>query len=96
MAELHAAGKTLGVTEGDVLGLVMMKILRHFTGRTPFFGEWAEFDPEGYAAAVAQMEANQAAEAEWAESEEAQAVCEHGLSAWLCAGPGHYPMDDDY
>jgi hypothetical protein len=59
-------------------------------------GEWAEFDPEGYAAAVAQMEANQAAEAEWAESEEAQAVCEHGMSAWLCAGPGHYPMDDDY
>ena len=44
MAELHAEGKTLGVTEGDVLGLVMMKILRHFTGRTPFFGEWAEFD----------------------------------------------------
>jgi L-arabinose isomerase len=44
MAELHAEGKTLGVTEGDVLGLVMMKILRHFTGQTPFFGEWAEFD----------------------------------------------------
>lgn len=19
--------------------------------------------------------------------------CEHGLSAWLCAGPGHYPSD---
>jgi hypothetical protein len=19
--------------------------------------------------------------------------CEHGLSAWLCAGPGHYPTD---
>lgn len=19
--------------------------------------------------------------------------CEHGLSLWLCAGPGHYPMD---
>jgi hypothetical protein len=19
--------------------------------------------------------------------------CEHGLSSWLCAGPGHYPMD---
>jgi hypothetical protein len=19
--------------------------------------------------------------------------CEHGLAAWLCAGPGHYPMD---
>jgi L-arabinose isomerase len=44
MAELHAEGKSLGVTEGDVLGLIMMKILRQFTGRTPFFGEWAEFD----------------------------------------------------
>jgi len=44
MAELHAEGKALGVTEGDVLGLAMMKIMRHFTGRTPFFGEWAEFD----------------------------------------------------
>jgi hypothetical protein len=21
-------------------------------------------------------------------------TCEHGLSAWLCAGPGHYPPDD--
>lgn len=20
--------------------------------------------------------------------------CEHGLSAWLCAGPNHYPADD--
>jgi len=44
MAELHAEGKSLGVTEGDVLGLIMMKIMRHFTGLTPFFGEWAEFD----------------------------------------------------
>ncbi len=44
MAELHEEGKTLGVTEGDVLGLIMMKIMRHFTGLTPFFGEWGEFD----------------------------------------------------
>ena len=44
MAELHAEGDVLGVTEGDVPGLVMMKIMRHLTGRTPFFGEWAEFD----------------------------------------------------
>lgn len=22
-------------------------------------------------------------------------TCDHGLSAWLCAGPGHYPMDGD-
>ena len=44
MAELHAEGKSLGVTEGDVLGLIMMKIMRRFTGLTPFFGEWSEFD----------------------------------------------------
>jgi len=44
MAELHEEGKSLGVTEGDVLGLVMMKIMRHFTGLTPFFIEWNEFD----------------------------------------------------
>ena len=22
--------------------------------------------------------------------------CEHGLSAWLCAGPGHYPADNHF
>jgi len=44
MAELHAEGKSLSVTEGDVLGLIMMKIMRHFTGLTPLFGEWSEFD----------------------------------------------------
>ena len=57
-------------------------------------GGWQESDPEGYAAALARMRANAADAAEWAESEEAQAVCEHGMSAWLCAGPGHYPMDE--
>jgi hypothetical protein len=25
---------------------------------------------------------------------EAAGTCEHGLSAALCCGPGHYPMDD--
>ena len=44
MAELHADGRVLGVTEGDVIGLLMMKVLRSFTGLTPFFGEWGEFD----------------------------------------------------
>lgn len=23
-------------------------------------------------------------------------TCDHGLSAWLCAGPGHYPTDDQF
>jgi hypothetical protein len=22
-------------------------------------------------------------------------LCEHGLSAWLCAGPQHYPYDEE-
>jgi hypothetical protein len=26
-------------------------------------------------------------------TEEDLAECEHGLAAWLCAGPGHYPDD---
>ncbi|WGH21132.1 hypothetical protein SEA_CASSIA_59 [Arthrobacter phage Cassia] len=24
------------------------------------------------------------------------ATCEHGLSSWLCAGPGHYPADHPF
>jgi L-arabinose isomerase len=44
MVRLAAVGKTLGVTEGDVLGLIMMKIMHHFTGLIPFFSEWSEFD----------------------------------------------------
>jgi hypothetical protein len=27
-------------------------------------------------------------------TEVASETCEHGLSAWLCAGPGHYPADE--
>lgn len=26
-------------------------------------------------------------------TEEELALCEHGMAAWLCAGPSHYPMD---
>ena len=22
-------------------------------------------------------------------------ICEHGMSAWLCMGPNHYPSRDD-
>jgi len=57
-------------------------------------GELIEFAPEEHARLVAVMKANQAAQVAWEESEEANATCEHGMSAWLCAGPGHYPMDD--
>lgn len=35
-----------------------------------------------------------AADAAAAEAMEATpGQCEHGLAAWLCAGPGHYPQD---
>jgi len=43
LAELHQSGFP-GVTEGDVIGLVMMKILHHLTGNMPYFLEWSEFD----------------------------------------------------
>lgn len=44
VAELLNEGRVMAVTEGDVPGLIMMKIMRHLTKRTPFFGEWGEFD----------------------------------------------------
>jgi L-arabinose isomerase len=34
------------VAEGDVVGLIMMKILHHLSGHMPFFLEWSEFDVE--------------------------------------------------
>ena len=43
LAELHRAGFP-GVAEGDVIGLIMMKILQHLAGKMPFFLEWSEFD----------------------------------------------------
>src|SRR6185295_8007095 len=46
MAELHARGDVMCLTEGDVPGLIIMKILRALAGQTPFFGEYAEFDVE--------------------------------------------------
>ena len=45
LAELHRAGFP-AVAEGDVIGLIMMKILRHLSGDMPFFLEWSEFDVE--------------------------------------------------
>ena len=42
--QLLTGDQALVVTEGDVLGLIVSKILKDFTGRTPFFGEWEEID----------------------------------------------------
>jgi len=44
--ELDRDGKCLGITEGDVIGLVMMKILQHLAGCTPFQLEFSEFNVE--------------------------------------------------
>lgn len=30
------------------------------------------------------------------DDEEDIETCEHGLSAWLCAGPMHYPDDREF
>lgn len=44
VSELLAKDIALTVTEGDVLGLIMSKVLKDFSGITPFFGEWEEID----------------------------------------------------
>lgn len=62
----------------------------------PFDACGHDLSEEEYDRLLKQQDSIRKAAAEWAESEEAQATCVHGMSAWLCAGPGHYPMDDDY
>lgn len=44
VSEILLSDKALAVTEGDVIGLIMCKVLKDFTGYTPFFGEWEEAD----------------------------------------------------
>jgi L-arabinose isomerase len=44
VSEILRSDKALAVTEGDVIGLIMCKVLKDFTGHTPFFGEWEEYD----------------------------------------------------
>ena len=46
LSELLKEEGALAVTEGDILGLVMSKVLKDFSGITPFFGEWEEIDTE--------------------------------------------------
>ncbi len=45
LSDLHRRGFACAA-EGDVIGLIMMKILQHLTGNMPFFVEWSEFDVE--------------------------------------------------
>ncbi len=44
LAEILSTDQGLAVTEGDVLGLIVSKVLKDATGHTPFFGEWEEID----------------------------------------------------
>jgi len=44
LAEILSTDQAIAVTEGDVLGCIMSKILKDFTGHTAFFGEWEELD----------------------------------------------------
>jgi L-arabinose isomerase len=44
LSELLREGRCPVISEGDVIGLVMTKILQSLTGNMPFFIEWSEFD----------------------------------------------------
>ncbi len=44
LSEILSNDQAIAVTEGDVLGCIMSKVLKDFTGHTPFFGEWEEMD----------------------------------------------------
>lgn len=44
LSELLMKNRILAVTEGDVLGLIVSKVMKDITGKNPFFGEWEEVD----------------------------------------------------
>jgi L-arabinose isomerase len=44
LSEILSSDLAMAVTEGDVLGCIMSKVMKDFTGHTPFFGEWEEID----------------------------------------------------
>lgn len=44
VSEILLSDRAMAVTEGDVIGLIMCKVLKDFAGYTPFFGEWEELD----------------------------------------------------
>ena len=46
LAELLSSDEAIAVTEGDVLGLIISKVLKDLSGSTPFFGEWEEVDTD--------------------------------------------------
>jgi len=44
LSEILSRDEAFAVTEGDVLGCIMSKVLKDFSGHTAFFGEWEEVD----------------------------------------------------
>jgi len=44
LSEILSSDQAIAVSEGDVIGCVMTKALKDFTGHTAFFGEWEEID----------------------------------------------------
>lgn len=44
LSEILLSDQADVATEGDVLGCIMSKVLKDFTGHTAFFGEWEEVD----------------------------------------------------
>ena len=44
LSEILSSDEAFAVTEGDVLGCIMSKVLKDFSGHTAFFGEWEEVD----------------------------------------------------
>jgi L-arabinose isomerase len=44
LSELLANDRAVAVTEGDTIGCILSRVLKDFTGASPFFGEWEEID----------------------------------------------------
>jgi L-arabinose isomerase len=44
LSEILSSGQAIAVTEGDTIGCIISKVLKDFSGHTPFFGEWEEID----------------------------------------------------
>ena len=46
LANILKNDQAICVTEGDILGLIICKVMKDMSGITPFFGEWEEIDKE--------------------------------------------------
>jgi L-arabinose isomerase len=44
LSEILSEDYAIAVTEGDVLGLIVSRVMKELTGINPFFGEWEEID----------------------------------------------------